>query len=95
MYGLNVQVLVRGSIGGVEESRLQTRGVPVAGEQSLNAAGRVRVDLRQDVTQIGERMDPAELAAGRQAVDHRRPAAAVVMTAEQPVLTVDRAGTPV
>jgi len=84
---LNVQALVHGSIGGVEESRFQTRGVSVAGEQFLDAAGRVRADPRQDVTQAGERIDPAEPATGRQAVEERRPAAD-----EQPVLAADRAG---
>jgi len=42
-------------------------------EQFLDAAGRVGADSRQDVTQVGERIDPAELATGDQAVDHRRP----------------------
>ena len=53
--------------------RLRMCGFPVAQEQFLDAAGRVRVDSRQDVTQAGEPIDPAELATGRQAVGHRRP----------------------
>jgi len=59
--------------------RLRVCRVPVALEQFLDAAGRMRADPRQDVTQAGERIDPAELATGHHAAEDRRPAAAVVV----------------
>lgn len=50
----------------------------------------MRADSRQDVTQVGERIDAAERTSGDQAVDDLRPAAAAVVADEQPVLATDR-----
>src|SRR5947208_10387751 len=65
-------------------------GRPVPREQLVEPPGRVGGDAREQVAQVGLRIDAVELGGLDQAVEGGRPQAALVRAGEQPVLAADR-----
>src|SRR5712672_2067853 len=65
-------------------------GRPVPREQLVEPPGRVSGDAREQVAQVGLRIDAVELGGLDQAVEGGRPQAALVRAGEQPVLAADR-----
>src|SRR5258706_15558608 len=68
-------------------------GRPVPREQLVEPPGRVGSDAREQVAEVGLRIDAVELGGFDQAVEGGRPQAALVRAGEQPVLAAERHGT--
>src|SRR5260221_3642075 len=67
-------------------------GRPVPREQLVEPPGRVGGDAREQVAQVGLRIDAGELGGLDQAVEGGRPQATLVRAGEQPVLAADGHG---
>ena len=66
--------------------------LPAPREQLVEPLGRVGGDAREQVAQVGLRIEAVELGGLDQGVDRRRPQAAVIGAGEQPVLAAERDG---